>query len=73
MLFSPADPRPGIDLFQAQKNKGDIDGALRTLEKIAALPDAPAYVRQEMAALYISKQDYRRAWENLHQAMMPKP
>lgn len=73
MLFSPADPRPGIDLFQAQKNKGDIDGALRTLEKIVALPDAPAYVRQEMAALYISKQDYRRAWENLHQAMMPKP
>lgn len=73
MLFSPSDPRPGIDLFQAQKNHGDIDGALRTLEKVVALPDAPAYVRQEMAALYISKQDYRRAWENLHEAMMRKP
>lgn len=69
LLYNPADARIGIDLFQAQKNQGDIDGALRTLEKIAALPNAPTYVRQEMAALYMAKEDYRRAWEQFQLAM----
>ncbi len=69
MLYNPNDPKFGIELFQAQKIKGDIDGALHTLEKIALTPNAPAYVRQEIAALYITKQDYRRAWENLREAM----
>ena len=68
-LYNPADARRGIDLFQAQKTQGDIDGALRTLEKVAALPTFPAYIRQEIAALYIMKQDYRRAWERLREAM----
>lgn len=69
LLYNPADVRSGIDLFQAQKTQGDIDGALRTLEKVAAFPNAPAYVRQEIATLYMMKQDFRRAWENLREAM----
>jgi hypothetical protein len=69
LLYNPTDVRSGIDLFQAQKTQGDIDGALRTLEKAAAFPNAPAYVRQEIATLYMMKQDFRRAWENLREAM----
>lgn len=69
LLYNPADVRSGINLFQAQKTQGDIDGALRTLEKVAAFPNAPAYVRQEIATLYMMKQDFRRAWENLREAM----
>ncbi|WP_395730533.1 O-antigen ligase family protein [Prosthecobacter sp.] len=69
LLYNPTDVRSGIDLFQAQKTQGDIDGALRTLEKVAAFPNAPAYVRQEIATLYMMKQDFRRAWENLREAM----
>jgi tetratricopeptide (TPR) repeat protein len=69
LLYNPTDARRGIDLFQAQKTHGDVDGALRTLEKVAAFPNAPAYVRQEIATLYMTKQDFRRAWENLREAM----
>lgn len=69
LLYNPNDARRGIDLFQAQKTLGDIDGALRTLEKVAAIPNAPPYLHQEMAALYIMKQDFRRAWEHLREAM----
>jgi len=69
MLYNPTDPRRAIDLFQAQKNQGNIDDALRTLEKVVKMPGAPPYVRQEIAALYIAKEDYRRAWEYLREAM----
>jgi tetratricopeptide (TPR) repeat protein len=72
LLYNPTDARRGIDLFQAQKTQGDIDGALRTLEKVSAIPNAPPYVRQEIAALYIMKQDFRRAWEQLREAMQKR-
>ncbi len=72
LLYNPTDTRRGIDLFQAQKAQGDLDGALRTLEKVAAFPNAPVYVRQEIATLYTLKQDYRRAWENLREAMQKR-
>jgi tetratricopeptide (TPR) repeat protein len=69
LLYNPTDARRGIDLFQAQKNQGDIDGALRTLEKVATIANAPPYIRQEIAALYVMKQDFRRAWEYFREAM----
>ncbi len=72
MLYNPEDSRSGIDLFQAQKNTGNIDGALRTLEKVATNPNAPTFVRQEIAALYIMKQDFRRAWEHLREAIQKR-
>lgn len=72
LLYNPTDPRRVIDLFQAQKNVGDLDGALRTLERVAESPEAPTYVKQEIAALYIMKQDFRRAWENLREAMQKR-
>jgi len=70
MLFNPNDPRRGIDLFQAQKKSGDIDAALRTLEKLSSIPKAPAYLHQEIAALYVEKEDFRRAWEHFREAML---
>ncbi|MEZ5384680.1 MAG: O-antigen ligase family protein [Prosthecobacter sp.] len=73
LLYNPMDPRRSIDLFQAQKAHGDVDDAIRTLEKVLKVPGCPAYVRQEMAALYISKEDYRRAWELLRDAMNEVP
>lgn len=72
LLYNPTDARRGIDLFQAQKNQGDITGALRTLEKVAAIPNAPPYVQQEIAALYVMQQDFRRAWEHLREAMQKR-
>lgn len=72
LLYNPTDAMRGIDLFQAQKNQGDIDGALRTLEKVSTIPNAPSYVRQEIASLYIMKQDFRRAWEHLREAMQKR-
>jgi O-antigen ligase/tetratricopeptide (TPR) repeat protein len=72
MLFNPADPRRAIDLFQAQKKQGDIDAALRTLEKLKGNPNAPPYLHQEIAALYMKKQDFRRAWEHFREAMQKR-
>ncbi len=69
LLYNPMDPRRSIDLFQAQKAHGKVDDAIRTLEKILKVPGCPAYVRQEIAALYVMKEDYRRAWEYLRDAM----
>ena len=72
LLYNPTDTRHAVDLFQAQKAQGDIDGALRTLEKVAAIPSAPVYVRQEIANLHMLKQDFRRAWECLREAMQKR-
>lgn len=69
MLYNPMDARVGVDLFQAQKNSGDVDGAIRTLEKVARLSAPPTYVRQELAALHVTKGDFRRAWEHYQEAM----
>lgn len=69
LLYNPGDARLAVDLFQAQKNSGDLDGAIRTLEKVAQLPAPPTYVRQELAALHFAKGDFRRAWEQYQEAM----
>lgn len=72
LVYDPTDVRRAIELFQAQKMHGDTDGAIRTLQRVAAQSNAPAYVRQELAALYMAKQDFRRAWENLREAMQKR-
>ena len=62
-LFNPTDPRVGLDLYFAQKSKLQWNAALGTLEKIAGLPNSPAYIKYEMASMYAQKQDFRKAWE----------
>lgn len=68
-LFNPLDARLGVDLFQAYKNRNELDLAIRTLEKVRSTPHPPAYLHQEMAAIHMAKEDYRRAWECFNQAM----
>lgn len=69
LLYNPTDTRVAVDLFQAQKNSGDLDAAIRTLQKVASLPAPPTYVSQELAALHAAKGDFRRAWEQYQEAM----
>ena len=68
-LFNPLDARLGIDLFQAYKNRNELDMAIRTLEKVRSTSNPPAYLHQELAAIYMAKEDFRRAWESFSQAM----
>lgn len=72
LVYDPTDIRRATDLFQAQKAHGDTDGAIRTLKRVVPQPNAPLYLRQELGALYVTKQDYRRAWENLREAMQKR-
>ena len=65
-LFNQTDSRRGVDLYFAQKAKGQLNAALATLEKISALPNAPSYIKYEMASVHALKQDHRTAWELLH-------
>lgn len=67
-LFNVMDARIGIDLFQAYKARGDYDRAISTLEKVKNASNPPAYIAQELAALYVLKEDYRRAWEHYREA-----
>lgn len=62
-LFNPTDPRVGLDLYFGQKSKLQWNAALNTLEKVAGLPNSPAYIKYEMASVYAQKQDFRKAWE----------
>ncbi|MBX7209105.1 MAG: O-antigen ligase family protein [Verrucomicrobiaceae bacterium] len=61
--LNPIDPRRGIDLYFAQKDKALWDAALATLEKVAGLPGAPSYIGYEKAVVFAQKHDYRKAWE----------
>lgn len=58
----PSDPRRGLALYAAQRDKGQWDAALATLDKVAALPGRPKYVYFEMAATYAQKGDFTQAW-----------
>ena len=72
-LFNPADPLKGVELYQAQRAKGQLDDALRTLEKVSQLPNAPLFIKREIAAIQASKENYRRAWELMQEVMTAIP
>lgn len=71
-LFNPLDARLGIDLFQAYKSRGELDQAARTLEKVKNANHPPAYIHQELAAIFVAKEDFRRAWEHYRAAAEQK-
>jgi tetratricopeptide (TPR) repeat protein len=62
------DPQHGINLFQAYKNRSEYDQAIRTLEKVRNSSSPPNYIDLEIAALYVAKKDFRRAWEHYSKA-----
>ena len=68
-LFNPTDVRPGIELYFAQRAAHDLKGARATAERVTLLPDAPAYMKVELALLDAELGDQRRAWEMMEQAM----
>ncbi len=72
-LQHPADLKRGIDLFFAQKRRGMLKEAMRTLEKILALPSAPAWLAQEQADLLASQNDFRRAYELMESRLTKSP
>jgi O-antigen ligase/tetratricopeptide (TPR) repeat protein len=73
VVFNPTDIRAGIDLYFAYRANGDMDAARSTAEKVVALPEVPAYMKVELAALYAEEKNYRRAWETLEQTMYSHP
>lgn len=63
----PSDAKRGLYLYAAQRDKGLLDDALATLNKVAALPTRPRHVYFEMANIYAQKSDYPKAWQMAQQ------
>ena len=59
----PSDVKRGLLLYASQRDRGQWDAALATLEKIAALPNRPRHVFYEMAAVHGLKGDFAKAWQ----------
>jgi tetratricopeptide (TPR) repeat protein len=70
--LKPTDARLGVDLYFAQKKRGLLDEASRTLDRLQALPDPPSFLNLEKAALFAERKDYRRAYETMKSALAAK-
>jgi O-antigen ligase/tetratricopeptide (TPR) repeat protein len=71
--LKPTDARLGVDLYFAQKKRGLLDDALRTLDRLQELPDPPSFLNLEKAALFAERKDFRRAYETMKSALAAKP
>ena len=71
--LKPTDARLGVDLYFAQKKRGLLDAASRTLDRLQALPDPPSFLNLEKAALFAERKDFRRAYETMKGALAAKP
>jgi O-antigen ligase len=71
--LKPTDARLGVDLYFAQKKRGLLDEASRTLDRLQALPDPPSFLILEKAALFAERKDFRRAYETMKSALAAKP
>ena len=71
--LKPTDARLGVDLYFAQKKRGLLDEASRTLDRLQALPDPPSFLNLEKAALFAERKDFRRAYETMKSALAAKP
>lgn len=69
----PTDARLGVDLYFAQKKRGLLDEASRTLDRLQSLPDPPTFLNLEKAALFAERKDFRRAYETMKSALAAKP
>lgn len=63
VLMNPNDPRPAVELYHALCAAGDFKQALRVLEKVARLPNAPPFLPIELAHAHARLGDYERAWQ----------
>lgn len=71
--LKPTDARLGVDLYFAQKKRGLLEDATRTLERLLSLPDPPPFLNFEKAALFAERKDFRRAYETMKNALAAKP
>ena len=55
-------PTVGILLYQAQSQRGDLNGALATLRVLEKSPDCPKYVYYLEAQLWAQQQQWELAW-----------
>jgi tetratricopeptide (TPR) repeat protein len=62
-LTQPKDPFAGIELYLAQKASGKNDEALKTLQSVAQLPDAPAFVPYLLTRDLLATGQNQAAWE----------
>jgi Flp pilus assembly protein TadD/O-antigen ligase len=63
--LNPSDTRRGFELFEAQRDQGNYDAALETLDQISKIPHAPPRVLYERGLTLEAKGDFPRAWEAL--------
>lgn len=72
-ILNPVDPLPGVELYYAQRTSGDMKSARRTLEKVMALPNAPDFLKRELASLSAETGDMRAAWDAIFKVMEATP
>ena len=63
----PDDAMEGLQLYQAQVQANDFDGALATLSAIEKIKGCPNYIFYLQAQLYVKKQLWEQAWGSLQQ------
>jgi hypothetical protein len=72
-ILNPVDPLPGVELYYAQRTSGDMKAARRTLEKVMSLPNAPDFLKRELASLSAETGDMRAAWDAIFKVMEATP
>jgi len=71
--FNPNDPRPALALYAAQMEQGSYDQALKTLQRVAAMPNAPRYLDYEFGRLYAARSEPDLAWKSMERYMSLNP
>jgi len=72
-LLNPLDMLPGIELYYAQRLSGDLKSARLTLERVMKLPQAPDFLKRELASLLAESGDLRSAWDLMRQIIDATP
>lgn len=73
VAMNPTDPKPAMELYHAQRLAGDTKAAMRLLEKIATLPQPPAFLSREKATLLMSMGEYIAAWDIMREIVRQTP
>ena len=73
VLMSPNDPRPAVELYHALCAAGEPKQALRVLEKVARMPNAPPFLPLELARAHARLGEYERAWQVIRPHLVNAP
>ncbi|MFV1994155.1 MAG: O-antigen ligase family protein [Verrucomicrobiales bacterium] len=64
-LTTPDDIAAGINLYHLEKELGEIESALSTLERVSEVPASPHYVSYLLAIGYREREEGEPAWKHL--------